>query len=118
MTESDSGGGGGAELVVNMLSTMSSESQISSVCFYIEHDMPWMLDSGTSDHITPHYDDFLHYNKLATPGTIKLGNDSHMQYLGTGTVTGTSVINGKTVKVTLTNILHAPQAGSRFISIF
>jgi len=88
-----------------------------SVLFYFDACNEWMLDSGASDHISPHPSDFLPGSVLNAPGSIRLGNNSTMQYLGIGTVEATTTVNGKSQRISLQRVLYAPDAGARFISI-
>jgi len=106
--------------VVNMLNvpSTSTAANIISTCFYSSSaSTSWMLDSGCSDHITPHIEDFTEYLPLTTPGHITLGNKSTMSYLGVGLVNMDCIINSTHSSITFKHVLFAPQAGHRFISV-
>jgi len=88
----------------------------SSTLFYSNACSEWMLDSGASDHISPHLSDFVPGSVLNVPGSIRLGNNSTMQYLGIGTIEATTIVNGSPHRITLQRVLYAPDASARFIS--
>src|SRR5882762_1925386 len=97
--------------------TLNMMGASSTILFYSDACNEWMLDSGASDHISPHPSDFVPGSVLNTPGSIRLGNNSTMQYLGIGTVEATAIVNGKSQRISLQRVLYAPDAGARFVSI-
>jgi len=89
----------------------------SSTLFYSNACSEWMLDSGASDHISPHLSDFVPGSVLNVPGSIRLGNNSTMQYLGIGTIEATTIVNGSPHRITLQRVLYAPMPARGSISI-
>src|SRR5882762_1509487 len=97
--------------------TLNMMGASSTILFYSDACNEWMLDSGASDHISPHPSDFVPGSVLNTPGSIRLGNNSTMQYLGIGTVEATTMVHGSPQRISLQRVLYAPDASARFISI-
>ena len=90
----------------------------NAVCFYIACERKWMLDSGCTDHITNNSSDFLEYRSLPTPKHAYFADKmTYVSYIGIGTVTGLTRVNGQEQKITLHDVLHAPEIGGRFFSI-
>jgi len=86
----------------------STAANVISTCFYLLFaSTSWMLDSGCSDHITPHIEDFAEYSPLTTPGHIMLGNKSTMLYLGVGLVKADCIINS-CAHLSLSNVYSMP----------
>src|SRR5579863_5702488 len=71
----------------------------------------WMMDSGATHHITPHRSDFKDYAPIK--GTIRLGDKSTADQVGTGTVITKGPDN---TKISLSNVLHIPSVHTRFLS--
>ena len=89
-----------------------------AVCFYIACERKWMLDSGCTDHITDDSSDFSEYRSLPTPRRAYFADKTtYVSYIGIGTVTGLTRVNGQEQKITLYDVLHAPEIGGRFFSI-
>src|SRR5882762_7316899 len=107
------GDGGGGTAV---LSNMSSGPNSISACFYSGCDSAlWMLDSGCTDHISPHQSDF---SSLAPNATvISLGDSSSITATGKGSITAVTLVNGTTSNILLQHVLHVPKAKYRFLSI-
>ena len=97
--------------------TVASAS-IDSVTFYIAHESQWMLDSGCSDHITHEISDFSEYCRLNTPQYVRLADrNTRVAFVGVGTVSAMTQIQGVMKYITLENVIHSPDLGGRFISI-
>ncbi|VDB91614.1 unnamed protein product [Peniophora sp. CBMAI 1063] len=118
------GGGNGGKSLSSMEaeaapSTPVPSSNTMAASWYTTRDSKarWMIDSGSSDHITPHRADFIEYTPLSTPGKITLGEaQASMPYVGIGTVKGFTMVEGNRVDITLSRVLHAPAAANRYIS--
>jgi len=77
-----------------------------------------MLDSGCTDHITSDISDFATYHTLPTPQKAWFTDGkSHTMYIGIGTVTGMTRINGQLQVIELHDVLHSPGIGGRFFSV-
>ena len=88
------------------------------IIFYIARETKWMLDSGCSDHITHDISDFHEYRRLPTSRTICLADgNTHISYIGIGTVTATTQVKGVEKHIVLRDVIHSPELGGRFISI-
>ncbi|KAF8661462.1 hypothetical protein AX16_001329, partial [Volvariella volvacea WC 439] len=115
--DKEGGGGGkgtGNNPKVNVVAAESSNT--ISFAAYVSPDQTWMLDSGCSHHVTHSLHDFSSYTPYSTPRVLTLGDRSTIPYLGEGTVEGKIASRGRTVVLTLTNVLYAPKVGYRFIS--
>ena len=77
-----------------------------------------MLDSGCSDHITHDISDFHEYQRLPTTRTICLADgNTHISYVGIGTVNATTRVKGIERHIILRDVIHSPDLRGRFISI-
>lgn len=47
---------------------------------------PWVIDSGTSNHVTSIRSGFTLYTTLPSLGTVKVANGNHTEVLGEGTI--------------------------------
>ena len=91
--------------------TEVADNEISFALYAAERSR-WMLDSGASHHITPHRSDFIDYTP--TKGSICLGDKSQADQVGVGT----AVFRGPdNTKISLSNVLHAPDLHTRFLSV-
>jgi hypothetical protein len=88
---------GGSNPNVNTLNATSNN--ISSAAWYCTHELSvWMIDTGSSHHVTLFREDFTEYHALPSPGHITFGdNRSSMPYIGTGLICGTTRVNSQTV---------------------
>ena len=82
-----------------------------SVSLYAADKPQWMMDSGTSHHITPHRSDFKDY--IPSKGIVCLGNKSKVDQIGVGTAVFKSSDN---TEISLSNVLHVPDIHLRFLS--
>src|SRR5229473_8352837 len=71
----------------------------------------WMMDSGTTHHITPCQSNFKDYSLVK--GTIYLGDKSTVDQIGVSTVVFKSP---QGYKITLSNVLHVSAIKMRFMS--
>jgi hypothetical protein len=88
------------------------EDNSVGVALYATERMCWMMDSGATHHITPHRSDF----KTYTPcnGTVRLGDKSTINQVGVGSVVFKTSLG---TPITLSNVLHLPEAKTRFMSM-
>ena len=78
-----------------------------------------MLDSGCSDHIMHDASDFSTYRWLPTLQYICLADgNTHISYLSVGTVSAVTCVKGIQRQITLHNVIHSPDLGGHFISIW
>lgn len=93
-------------------------SNNDSIIFYTGRETRWMLDSGCSDHITHEASDFTEYHHLTSPEFIRLADGTtRIPYLGKGTITATTYVNGSDKTILLHDVIHCPDLGGRFLSI-
>jgi len=81
-----------------------------NVSLYASWKDTWMIDSGTTHHITPHASDFSSYSKIK--GAVRLGDKSTVAQEGTGTVT---IKTSKGYTIMLSNVLHVPMVNTCFM---
>ena len=78
---------------------------------------PWLLDSGSSRHMTPSKDDFVTYLKLKIPVKVGLADDSSVLGYGIGNVNITLFDGNQFVSVVIKNVLYVPKLKRRLLSI-
>lgn len=95
--------------------TAGSGDVMAQVAFVAAHDLDgsWVLDSGSSNHLTPDRASFSTYEKLAAPVHVTFGNGERAQAVGRGDV---PLVVGNT-QVTLTAVLHVPEARVNLVSV-
>ena len=90
----------------------------TAVCFYIANEQKWMLDSGYTNHITNDLSDFSEYHLLPTPRKAYFADKTtHVSYVGIGTVSGKTRVNGQEKAIILHDVLHSPELRGQFFSI-
>ena len=69
-----------------------------------------MLDSGCTRHFTNSLDDYDSYTAFPTPSIATLANaaKTEMRTLGAGVIKGHTTVNGKTVSLTLNDVIYCP----------
>ena len=72
-----------------------------------------MVDSGVTHHITPHRSDFA--NWTPAKGVVSLGGHAEIAQTGIGTVAIRA--SGGNRIIHLHNVMHVPDAGSRYFSV-
>ena len=70
----------------------------------------WIIDSGTSDHITPHLHLLSSVQQPRTPGYITMPNGKQSQIAHIGSVQLTPTL-------LLTNVLHVPEFQFNLLSV-
>jgi transposase InsO family protein len=75
----------------------------------------WMVDSGTTHHITPYKSDFATWSPAT--GAIRLGGHAEIHQIGSGTVIINPLGGERSVQLTLHNIMHVPDAQARYFSV-
>ena len=78
-----------------------------------------MIDSGCTDHMTNTLSDYSEYTDFATPSTATLADTAktRIQTLGSGTINGTTFVNGKKQPIRLEHVLYCPSVSGRLLSI-
>lgn len=95
---------------ISLCADMSPESP--------EYPAEWIVDSGSSSHLTPHRYDFAEYIELKETRNISGVNGEVVAAVGVGKVQiPFKDIEGGEGIVTLTNVLHIPEARFRLISV-
>ena len=78
---------------------------------------PWLLDSGSSRHMTMSKNDFVSYLKLKIPVKVGLADDSSVLGYGIGNVNITLFDGNQFVSVVIKNVLYVPKLKRRLLSI-
>lgn len=107
------------ELLSKQRSTDNSQDSTSGhallagkMCLMASFTQEWFLDSGATDHISPHLSDFTSYKAVAdVDSSITIPDGSQISVKHIGTV----VLNDK---ITLTNVLHVPAFQYRLLSVY
>lgn len=106
---------------VHVVTAEESTSEAASVAasFYAQGSAPWMLDSGCTRHMTNNLNDFTEYTPFKSPSIATLADNAKttMATLGSGKVYGTTIIDGKRLKLELNGVLYCPTIAHRTISI-
>lgn len=68
----------------------------------------WIVDSGSTDHVTHHGEWFSSFEWFKTPAEIHVGNKSTMAALGKGTIKFEALVNEKWLSCHMENVLYAP----------
>ena len=71
-----------------------------------------MVNSGCTHHISPHRSDFSDYTPVT--GMVDLGGRAQISQVGSRTV---KVRTAAGVLLTLTDVMHVPDAESRYFSV-
>jgi hypothetical protein len=77
----------------------------------------WLIDSGTSTHITPHKELFATYHPLPRPHNISTADHGLFKAVGVGDIILELYIDGAVRKLHLKNVLFAPSCSSNLVSI-
>jgi len=80
-------------------------------------DTNWLIDSGASRHMTPDESQFINYKPLENVEMVGLGDGHSVEAKGVGDVVLMVLLNGKTRKVLLHEVLHVPQLASNLFSV-
>ena len=78
----------------------------------------WLIDSGTTTHMTPFISDLDHDSFVPHKSSIRVANNHRSQSIGTGTVTVTiqDYTSNDTVSLQLFRVLVVPELNRRLIS--
>ena len=102
----------------NSTAVSITTSPNNAICFYIACEHKWMLDSGCTDHITNDITDYSEYRTLPTPCKAYFADKTkYVSYIGIGTVTGITWVNGEEKTIILNDVLHSPEITGRFFLI-
>lgn len=77
----------------------------------------WVLDTSSSSHMCSNLDSFTNYQKLIVARIVKFGGKQTCQGVGIGEVVVPCVVNGKTKRVKLKQVLHLPGLRRNLISV-
>ena len=75
----------------------------------------WMVDSGATNHVTPHRSDFASW--APAHGSLSWGGQATSTQIGIGTVMLTAVTDDCPIKLTLHNVMHVPDSKGRYFSL-
>lgn len=93
-------------------STSGHALLVGKMCLMASFSQEWFLDSGATDHISPHLSDFTSYKAVAdVDNSITISDGSQISVKHIGTV----ILNDK---ITLTNVLHVPTFQYRLLSVY
>lgn len=77
---------------------------------YLDHNTPWIIDSGASDHMTSYSNLFSTYLPCSGNRKIKIADGSLSPIAGTGSIPLTKGL-------TLTSVLHVPKLSCNLFSV-
>jgi hypothetical protein len=77
----------------------------------------WVVDSGATNHVTPHRDLFETFHTLEKPLIIHLGSKSTMDAIGKGNIRFEAMINGSWNSCVMENVLYVPDARRNLFSV-
>ncbi|KDQ50651.1 hypothetical protein JAAARDRAFT_199782 [Jaapia argillacea MUCL 33604] len=112
--QGDRGGGGGrgnssSTPTVNTatmpaVATITGEAQVANVTSFwcgLSDTHAWMLNSGCTEHMMPNISNLSDYMPLCSPLVVHLADKAKtsISYLGTGTVSGYTMVNGQRATV-------------------
>lgn len=75
-----------------------------------------LIDSGTSRHFDPHRENFVSYRPISAK-PVNSADGGTFNATGEGDINVVTIFNGKEVKLTLKNVLHAPTMPIALISV-
>ena len=75
----------------------------------------WFLDSGASQHMTPHRNLFATYKSCTK--FIKIGDGRLIEAIGVGNVDFTTIVDNNPVESVLLNVLHVPDLKMNLFSV-
>ena len=75
-----------------------------------EYDDPWVIDSGTTDHMTGKSSSFSSYNLCSSKDKIRVANGSLSPICGKGSIVVTP-------SMPLSSVLHVPNLAANLLSI-
>ena len=91
-----------------------SEDQIRA-SVYAAVRSRWMVDSGATNHVSPHRSDFATWTPAR--GTLSWGGHAETPQIGTGTVILNPPGGDHSIKITLHDVMHVPNAKGRYFSV-
>ena len=77
----------------------------------------WYVDSGSTDHITSHFEYFAFYEEFATPLQVRIGNNTYLQAKGRGTVNILCLVDGEWFDHYMINVLYVPDIAYNLFSV-
>jgi hypothetical protein len=73
----------------------------------------WLMDSGASCHVMPHWSDFIEYHLLNNPKRFGTAVSGHGVFAeGVGVIAGYVDMDGRLISTRLTNVYHIPQVAT------
>lgn len=76
----------------------------------------WIVDSGSSHHVTSSANWFRSYTPFENPRALRLGDDRAMYAYGQGVIDVEMSVQGKWQRAHLNNVWYVPQAGQNLFS--
>jgi hypothetical protein len=76
----------------------------------------WYLDSGATDHFTPHKEYYKSYTPLIHPKNVQVGDKDIIPAVGVGTVELKILVENQTQNLTIQNVLYTPDLDSSLLS--
>lgn len=77
----------------------------------------WIIDCGATRHMTNNSSDFVKYNEIEKPRTVRFGGQEKSQGIGVGVLKITSIVNGQKLDVYLQDVLFVPILRRKLISL-
>lgn len=111
-SSSGSGGSGDKKKIITQHTFFSNEAVVSALVA-AESTSSWIIDSGSSTHMTPFKD--LLFNDEPINGSVNIGK-GHLDALAVGSVTLHAVTEQGVRAITLTNVLWVPDLCANLLS--
>lgn len=90
---------------------------VDSGAFTVENDQDaWYIDNGATSHVTNRRDAFRTF-ELKDGIEIRTANGESARATGSGTIDIETLVNGKWIPKTLTNVLYVPQIAKNLFSV-
>ena len=75
----------------------------------------WLMDSGSSKHVTSHIANYIEYTPFNSPGKAEIADKKELDILGVGTIAiRHKMMDGKISNIMLLQVLFVPTANGQF----
>ena len=92
--------------IVDVLESDFSSESINFSC-YVQNEMSkWLMDSGSSKHVTSHIANYIEYTPFNSPGKAEIADKKELDILGVGTIAiRHKMMDGKISNIMLLQVL-------------
>ena len=101
--------------IVDVPESDFSSKSINFSC-YVQNEMSeWLMDSGSSKHVTSHITNYIEYMPFNSPGKAEITDKKELDILGVGTIAiRHKKMDGKISNIMLSQVLFVPTANGHF----